>query len=249
MSSLPPMDELMRTLVVIATYNEIENLPCLVETILDLAHELDVLVIDDNSPDGTGHWVREHAEREPRLHLIERAGKLGLGTATFTGLRYAIEQRYDYVVTMDADFSHHPRYIPGLVAGLSNQPDPAPDVVIGSRYVPGGSIQGWPFYRRWMSWAVNRYARLFLRLPVADCSGAFRCYRITALQTVDWERMQSSGYSYLEELLWVLRQQGTTFTEIPIEFVDRQTGHSKINGREALAALWIIFQLGIWGRR
>ena len=249
MSSLPPMDELMRTLVVIATYNEIENLPCLVETILDLAHELDVLVIDDNSPDGTGHWVREHAEREPRLHLIERAGKLGLGTATFTGLRYAIEQRYDYVVTMDADFSHHPRYIPGLVAGLSNQSDPAPDVVIGSRYVPGGSIQGWPFYRRWMSWAVNRYARLFLRLPVADCSGAFRCYRITALQSVDWDRMQSAGYSYLEELLWVLRQQGTTFTEIPIEFVDRQTGHSKINGREALAALWIIFQLGIWGRR
>ena len=243
------MDKLMRTLVVIATYNEIENLPRLVETILSLADDLDVLVIDDNSPDGTGHWVREQSDREPRLHLIERASKLGLGTATFTGLRYAIEQRYDCAVTMDADFSHHPRYIPELVAGLSDQRDPAPDVVIGSRYVSGGRIQGWPLYRRWMSWAVNRYARLFLRLPVADCSGAFRCYRITALQNLDWGRMQSSGYSYLEELLWVLQQQGTTFAEIPIEFVDRQTGYSKINGREALAALWIIFRLGIWGRR
>ena len=238
----------MRTLVVIATYNEIENLPTLVETILTRAGNLDLLVIDDNSPDGTGRWVRERADREPRLHLIERPGKLGLGTATITGLRYAIEQRYDCAVTMDADFSHHPKYIPELVSELSAPRDPAPDVVIGSRYVPGGRIQGWPLYRRWMSWAVNRYARLFLRLQITDCSGAFRCYRITALQNLNWDRIQSTGYSYLEELLWVLQRQGATFAEIPIEFIDRQTGHSKINGREAIAAVWIIFRLGIWGR-
>ncbi|MAV37711.1 MAG: glycosyl transferase [Planctomycetaceae bacterium] len=237
----------MRTLVVIATYNEIENLPRLVKAVLELTLDIDVLVIDDQSPDGTGRWAREYATQDHRLQLIERPGKLGLGTASITGLKYAVTHRYDCVVTMDADFSHDPKYIPQLVTRLSTDEQPAVDVVIGSRYVPGGGVQGWPLRRRWMSRAINRYARSFLRLRVADCSGAFRCYRIAALQHFQLDRIRSSGYSYLEEILWLLQRQGTAFAEIPIVFVDRQKGHSKINWREAIFALWFIFRLGILG--
>ena len=237
----------MRTLVVIATYNEIENLPPLVAAVLELALDLDVLVIDDRSTDGTGRWARQHASHNSRLQLIERSGKLGLGTASITGLKYAVEHHYDCVVTMDADFSHDPKHIPQLISRLSAERCPVVDVVIGSRYVPGGGIQGWPLFRRWMSRAVNRYARWLMRLPVADCSGAFRCYRTVALERLPLDRIRSTGYSYLEEILWALKQQGTSFAEIPIVFVDRQKGHSKINWREAITALWVIFRIGLFG--
>src|SRR3990172_3646717 len=147
------------TLVMLATYNEIENLPCLVDEIEAVAPDADVLVIDDNSPDGTGKWCDQRAATDPRVHCLHRAGKLGLGTATMAGLRYAIEHGYKYVLNMDADFSHHPRYLPALLAGME-RPDgsPAADVMIGSRYGPGGGVEGWPWKRHLMSRGVNVYA-------------------------------------------------------------------------------------------
>lgn len=238
MSHDPPQAE--RTLVTIATYNEIESLPALVDAIWEIAPQVDILVIDDNSPDGTGRWCDERAASEPRLFCLHRAGKLGLGTATIAGMKYAMEQGYDLVVNMDADFSHHPRYIPALLAGMDSA-----DVTIGSRYVPGGGVKDWPLKRRLMSWAVNTYARGLLGLRPRDCSGAFRCFRVDVLRKLDFNSIQSRGYSFQEEILWLLKRAGARFAEIPIVFTDREKGKSKINSREALAALGIIFRLGI----
>jgi dolichol-phosphate mannosyltransferase len=229
-----------RTLVTVATYNEIENLPALTEAIWQVAPQVDVLVIDDNSPDGTGRWCDERAGAENRLFCVHRAGKLGLGTATIAAMQYAIEHGYDQVLNMDADFSHHPRHIPAVLAGMAST-----DVSIGSRYCPGGGTKDWPFKRRFMSWAVNTYARCLLGLKPRDTSGAFRCYRALHLKKLDFKAIQSRGYSFQEEILWRLKRVGARMSETPILFADRERGVSKINQKEALAALWIIFRLGV----
>lgn len=229
-----------RTLVTIATYNELENLPDLVATIFDIAPRAEILVIDDNSPDGTGGWCDRQAKDEPRLFCLHRSGKLGLGTATIAGMRYAIEHGYDYVLNMDADFSHHPRYIPALLDAMDRA-----DVALGSRYCPGGGVKDWPLTRRFMSWAVNTYARLLLGLAPRDTSGAFRCYRVSLLEKLDFAAIVSRGYSFQEEILWRLKRLGARMVETPIVFADRERGQSKINRQEALAALRIIARLGL----
>jgi dolichol-phosphate mannosyltransferase len=234
-----------KTLVVIPTYNEIENLPSLVEEIFQVVESLHVLVIDDNSADGTGQWCDQLAATEPRLHCLHRKGKLGLGTATIAGMQYAIDHDYEFVVIMDADFSHHPRYLPDLIACAQNSGANSVDVAIGSRYISGGGVQGWPLHRKWMSRCVNFYARLMLGLSVRDCSGAFRCYGIECLRKVNFQATLSRGYSFQEEILWRLRRVGAQMEETPIIFVDRQRGTSKINSSEAWAALRILFRLGI----
>jgi dolichol-phosphate mannosyltransferase len=241
----------LRTLVTIATYNELENLPKLIEEIHHHAPEADILVIDDNSPDGTGKWCDERAQQDPRIRCVHRTGKLGLGTATIAGMRFAIEHGYELVLNLDADFSHHPRHIPDLLAGMERPGAEAVDVMIGSRYVSGGGTVDWPLRRRLMSRAVNLYARTMLGLPVRDCSGAFRCYRTELLERLDFDQVRSRGYSFQEEILWLLKRRGARFDETPILFADRQRGTSKINSREAFAALWLIFALGIqnWLRR
>jgi dolichol-phosphate mannosyltransferase len=234
-----------KTLVTLATYNEIENLPRLVDEIFSVAPQVDVLVIDDNSPDGTGTWCDERSATDPRLRCLHRTGKLGLGTATIAGMKYAIEHGYQYLLNMDADFSHHPRYLPALLSGMEN-PDGAPraDVMIGSRYVTGGAIEGWPLKRHLMSRGVNLYARWLLGLSAKDCSGAFRCYRTSQLGKVDFDAIRSRGYSFQEEILWLLKRQGARVSETPITFADRERGASKIDGREARNALRIILALG-----
>lgn len=234
----------MRTLVVIATYDEIDNLPQLVEAILGLGLELELLVIDDNSPDGTGRWVDERAATEPRLQCLHRAGKLGLGTATLAGLRHALEHNFDFALTLDADFSHPPSRVPALLTGMDGGPQPV-DVMIGSRYVKGGGIDGWPWMRRVMSLSVNGFARFMLGLPVRDCSGAFRCYRTDVLRRIDLNDVRATGYAYLEELLWRLHRAGARFAETPITFTDRTRGKSKITWQEAWAAVRIISRLGL----
>jgi dolichol-phosphate mannosyltransferase len=234
-----------KTLVTLATYNEIENLPRLVEEIFRCAPQVDILVIDDNSPDGTGRWCDEQASRDPRLHCLHRPKKLGLGTATIAGMRYALEHGYGYVLNMDADFSHPPRYLPALLAGMQPADGPPIDVMIGSRYVRGGGIEGWPLRRHLMSRGVNTYARWLLGLKPRDCSGAFRCYRSDILSRLDFDAIRSRGYSFQEEGLWHLKRDGAPFGETPIVFVDRRQGTSKINGGEALAALRIILGLGV----
>lgn len=239
------MSNAEKTLVTIATYNEMENLPDLVEAIFEQLPEADLLVIDDNSPDGTGDWVDEQAEKDPRVHCLHREGKLGLGTATIAGLRYGLEHGYRQVLNMDADFSHHPRYLKNFVAGMDPEDEEPVDVVIGSRYIPGGGVEGWPLHRRLMSRGVNLYARTLLWLRPKDCSGAYRCYRATAIERIDFDKVRSRGYSFQEEILWHLRRAGARMAETPIVFADRTRGSSKINGQEALAALWIIFALGV----
>jgi dolichol-phosphate mannosyltransferase len=228
-----------RVLVSVATYNELENLPLLVEEIFTVAPHVELLVIDDNSPDGTGRWAKERSQADPRVHVVQRAGKLGLGTATIAAMQYAIEHDYDYLLNLDADFSHHPRYIPSLIAGMDQA-----DVMIGSRYCPGGGVKDWPLKRRLMSQAVNLYARTALGIQSRDCSGAYRCFRVDTLRKLDFSKIRSRGYSFQEEILWHLKRAGARFGETPIIFADRERGQSKINGKEALAALWIIFRLG-----
>ncbi len=234
-----------KTLVTIATYNEIENLPRLVEEILRAVPQVEILVIDDASPDGTGQWCDRRAGEDSRLHCLHREGKLGLGTATVAGMQYAIQQGYKYVLNLDADFSHPPRYLPNLLAGMEPPDGPPVDVMIGSRYVAGGGIEGWPLRRHLMSRAVNLYARWLLGLSPKDCSGAYRCYRSGLLARLDFQAVRSRGYSFQEEILWHLKRLGARFGETPIVFVDRQRGASKIDGREALAALAVIFRLGL----
>lgn len=234
-----------KTLITVATYNERENLPSLVDEIFRHAPECDILVIDDNSPDGTGRWVEERGETEPRLKCLHRAGKLGLGSATVAGLEYGLRKEYDYVLNMDADFSHHPKYLPAIIAGMDPVGAPPVDVMIGSRYIAGGGTEGWPLKRKLMSRGLNLYARTLLGLSPKDCSGAFRCYRAAILSRLDFSKLLSTGYSFQEEVLWMLKQQGARFAETPIIFCDRTKGTSKIDSGEAAAALRIIFQLAI----
>lgn len=229
-----------RTLVTVATYNEIDNLPALVAEVLLVAPRADLLVIDDNSPDGTGRWCDAQAAGEPRLHCLHRDGKLGLGTATIAAMQYAIGHDYEYVLNMDADFSHHPRYIPALLAAMDQA-----DVAIGSRYCPGGGVKDWPLARRLMSWGVNTYARALLGLVPRDTSGAFRCYRVALLKQLDFAAIRSRGYSFQEEILWRLKRLNARMVETPILFADRERGQSKINRQEAISALGIIFRLGL----
>jgi dolichol-phosphate mannosyltransferase len=228
-----------RVLVTLCTYNERENLGALVPAIRVTLPEADVLVIDDDSPDGTGALADELAATDSRVRVLHRAGKLGLGSAILAGLRQAIADGYDFVINMDADFSHDPRHLPALVACMDRA-----DVAIGSRYVAGGGIEGWGPLRHLMSQGINWYARLMLGLSTRDNSGAFRCYRCSKLGQIDLDRVRSRGYAFQEEILFHCRVAGCRFEETPIVFRDRRYGTSKINWRESVAALWIILRLG-----
>jgi dolichol-phosphate mannosyltransferase len=234
-------------LIAIATYNEMENLPHLVDAIFQHVPDAHVLIVDDNSPDGTGRWADQYSVEDSRVRCVHRPAKLGLGTATIVGMKEAIQRGYEYVVNMDADFSHQPRDLPALIAGMESS-QPTIDVMIGSRYRRGGGIVGWPRSRRIMSRFINAYTRFCLRLDVSDCSGSFRCYRVATLQRLDFGRIQSSGYSFFEEILWHLHRMGAQFGELPITFVNRKKGRSKISVSEAVGAVRVITRLGIRAR-
>jgi dolichol-phosphate mannosyltransferase len=227
-----------RTLVALATYNEIENLPSLVAEIHRRLPAADVLVVDDNSPDGTGGWCDQQSQIDSWLKCIHRTGKLGLGTATIAAARYALENGYDVFVTLDADWSHDPRHLTELLAALDNA-----DVSIGSRYCSGGEIEGWPMRRRVVSRWVNGLTHFLLRLPVRDASGAFRAYRISKLLEINLDEIRATGYAYLEELLWMLHRKGARFAEVPITFRERRAGASKVNLGEAWGKLRTLARL------
>lgn len=231
-----------KTLVALATYNERENLPALTTEILQTVPNADLLVIDDDSPDGTGDWAAEFAKAEPRFFLEKRGGKLGLGTAVLDAFRFAQKNGYIRLVHLDADFSHPPEKIPEL---LAESEQTGADVVIGSRYVRGGQIVGWPLSRKIMSRGVNGLARFLLGLKTKDNSGSFRCYRVAALDRLHFDRVRSRGYSFFEEILFHLKRSGATFREIPITFTDRVRGRSKVNRREAIRSLAVLFRLGL----
>jgi len=229
-----------RLLITICTYNEIDNIRQLIPELRDVAPHADILVIDDNSPDGTAEEVRKLAKSDPGVQLICRSGKLGLGTATLAGFRYAIDNDYDLLLNLDADFSHPPKYIPDLLECVKTC-----DVAIASRYVKGGGASDWNWYRRLISYAINWYARLLLGLKTRDNSGSFRCYRVKSLAKIDWDRVVGTGYSFQEEVLFRCRVAGCTFRETPFLFEDRRYGVTKINWKEAVGAGWVIFRLGL----
>jgi dolichol-phosphate mannosyltransferase len=205
------------------------------------APHAEILVIDDNSPDGTGAIADRLLATLPGIHVIHRPKKQGLGTAVLTGMRYAIEHGFAYFLNLDADFSHPPRFIPAILAGMETK-----DVMIGSRYVPGGGVEGeFNFKRKFMSTGINWYARLLLGLRTKDNSGSFRCYRVSKLQQIDLNKVKSRGYSFMEEILYWCRTVGCTMGETPILFENRRGGYSKINKSEAVKALQIIFLLGV----
>jgi dolichol-phosphate mannosyltransferase len=233
--SAPP-----RILVSLATYNERDNLAPLLWEVQKTLPAAEVLVIDDNSPDGTGRLADELAARNPSVHVLHRPGKLGLGTAILAAMRYAVEHGYDYCINMDADFSHHPRYLPALVAGMDRH-----DVMIGSRYVPGGGTENWPLSRRLISRSVNALVRLLMRLPPRDCSGAYRCYRVAKLREARLDQMVSRGYSFQQEVLYRCRKAGCRLGEVPIVFENRRAGASKVNLREAVRSLSVLAFLGV----
>jgi dolichol-phosphate mannosyltransferase len=232
----------MMLLVVVATYNERESLPGLLERIWEGLPQAKVLVIDDDSPDGTGRWCEQRATEEPRLAVRIRRGERGLGSATLLGLKEAIATGYEFVATLDADGSHDPSVLPLMLQRLASG-RPELGVVIGSRYVAGGAIEGWPWYRLWISRMLNLWVRMVLGLKTRDNSGAFRIYRAAALERVQLERVRSSGYAYLEELLYRLRQAGFIAEEVPIRFRDRIEGVSKANWREAAGVFLRVLKL------
>jgi dolichol-phosphate mannosyltransferase len=238
-----------RVLVSMATFNERDNLAPLIGEIHAALPAADVLVIDDNSPDGTGRLADELAARDARIHVLHRAGKLGLGTAILAGMRYALNHDYGLFLNMDADFSHHPRYLPALVAGMDRH-----DVMIGSRYVPGGGTVNWPFSRRFMSSAVNVLVRLLFRIRARDTSGGYRAYRVGLLRRADLSHLLSYGYSFQEEVLYRLTGAGARVGETPIIFEDRRAGSSKVNPWEVLRSVAILCFLGVnsifgWDKR
>jgi dolichol-phosphate mannosyltransferase len=229
-----------RILVSLATYNERDNLAPLLAEIQKATPPAELLVIDDNSPDGTGRLADELAAGNPRLHVLHRPGKLGLGTAILTGMRFALEHGFDLFVNMDGDFSHHPRYLPALLAGMDRH-----DIMIGSRYVPGGGSENWPLSRQFSSRSVNALVSLLMRIPARDCSGAYRCYRVAKLREVRLERINSRGYSFQQEVLYRCRQAGCRIGETPIIFENRRAGKSKVDTREAVRSLAMIFRIGV----
>ncbi|HWL08307.1 MAG TPA: polyprenol monophosphomannose synthase [Planctomicrobium sp.] len=237
------MPDVRRVLIMICTYNERENLEQLIPAIRKLVPHADVLVIDDNSPDGTGKYVEELRRNDTQLHAIHRPGKLGLGTATTAGFQFAIDRQYDLLINMDADFSHPPRYLPDLLAKADTA-----DVVIASRYVPGGGMEGAGAARQVMSKSLNFYARTVLGLSTLDNSGSFRCYQVNRLAQVDWSRARATGYAIEEEILYRLKCAGATFTEVPFTYEERRFGHTKLEWKEAFAAGWVLLKLRFSGK-
>ena len=231
---------MMQTAVIIPTYNERENIVDLVTQILALPIEAYVIVVDDNSPDGTGQLIDHLRKENGSIHVIHRPKKLGLGTAHIAGIKAALTQGAEYILTMDADFSHHPRYIPDLIALAQTR-----HIVIGSRYVPGGGVENWGLHRRILSGWANRVARLGLGLKIHDCTAGFRCYRRDVLLNLDLDSIFSNGYSFLLEMAFKCSKLNCTFGETPIVFVNRTQGSSKISQTEIFKAMWTVFRLGL----
>ena len=227
----------MNTLIIIPTYNERENLPLLVKEIFSSAPETDVLIVDDNSPDGTGKLADEMHKENPQVQVLHRPGKLGLGTAYIAGFKYAIAHEYDAAFEMDADFSHDPRYLPDFLKAIEDA-----DVVIGSRYVPGGNTPNWSAVRRLISGGGNTFVRFMLGIQVHDCTAGFRCYRREVLQSIDLDTLQSQGYAFQVELTYRVMEQGFKIVEIPIIFMDRRVGKSKMSRKIIVEAFTYVLR-------
>ena len=213
-----------KILVVIPTFNESENIPRLIPEILQQAEGIEVLVVDDGSPDGTGEIVRKMGASDARVHLLERSAKMGLGTAYVAGFKYALEGNYDFVFEMDADFSHSPKEIPAFLRKVADV-----DLVVGSRYTNGVRVLNWPMQRLLLSWTANVWTRFWTGLPLNDATGGFKCYRIDVLRGINLDKIRSNGYAFQIEMKFKAWKHGFRILEVPIIFTDRMEGTSKMS--------------------
>lgn len=228
----------MKALLIIPTYNEIKNIGRIIPAALGQAPELEILVMDDNSPDGTAAEVARIMESEPRVHLISRPGKMGLGSAYVSGFKYALANGYDYILEMDADFSHNPNDIPRLLEAARKY-----DLVIGSRYCQGVNIVNWPFKRLLISYFASKYVRLITRMPVKDPTGGFKCFNRRVLEAIDLDSILSDGYAFQIEMNFRAWVKGFRIQEIPIIFTERVDGVSKMSRNIVWEAAWMVWRL------
>ncbi len=228
-----------RVLVIVPTYNERDTLPAILERIRSAVPDADILIADDNSPDGTGRIADEWAARDPSIHVMHRLGKEGLGAAYLSGFAWGLQQGYDVLVEMDADGSHQPEQLPSLLAALDNA-----DLVLGSRWVDGGGTVNWPKSRQILSKGGNAYTRAMLGVPLHDATGGYRAFRASTLRRLDLHEVASQGYCFQVDLAWRAVQRGLVVREVPITFVERSSGTSKMSQRIVLEALW---RVTVWG--
>lgn len=230
-----------RKLVIIPTYNEIENISKITEAVLSIEGQYDILVIDDGSPDGTGAEVKKLQTLYPqRLHLIERSGKLGLGTAYVTGFKWALENGYDYIFEMDADFSHNPQDLPRLLKPVQ---EGSADMSVGSRYCDGINVVNWPFSRILISYCASIYVRTVLGFKIFDSTAGFVCYSRKVLETIDLDAVKMKGYGFQIELKYTAKKLGFRIAEVPVVFVNRKEGTSKMSGSIFGEAFWGVLAL------
>ena len=227
-----------KALVVVPTYNERENIRPLVERLMALAVSVDLLVVDDNSPDGTGQIVDEISKSNPRVHVLHRPGKQGLGRAYCTGFAWALERGYEYILEMDGDFSHNPDDIPAFLNAIQEA-----DLVLGSRYSKGIRVINWPLQRLLLSVGAAAYVKCVTGMPFSDPTGGFKCFRRKALESIDLQKIQSNGYSFQIEMTHTVWMKGLRVGEVPIIFTDRFQGTSKMSGKIVREALWMVWRL------
>jgi dolichol-phosphate mannosyltransferase len=231
-----------RALVIVPTYNERENILKLIDAVLSQSPIIEVLVVDDGSPDGTGAIVDERAAADSRVHIIHREKKLGLGTAYVAGFRWALERDYDFIFEMDADFSHDPQHIPQFLASIENA-----DLVIGSRYREGRvTVVNWPIGRLLLSYFANVYARFVTGLGIFDLTAGYKCFRRKVLEAIDLNDVRSNGYAFQIEMHFRVWRKGFQIVEIPIVFVDRTEGTSKMSKKIVREAVWMVWRLRWW---
>ena len=238
-ASITNQNDLMKkSLIIIPTYNETENIPRIVPEVLSQDEGFEVLIVDDNSPDGTAKLVKSMQEKNQRIHLIERPGKMGLGTAYVAGFKYALTHGFDFVFEMDADFSHDPKALPLLLKKAEEY-----DLVIGSRYISGVNVVNWPMRRLILSYSANYYTRVITGLPVKDATAGFKCYRRAVLESLDLDSIKSNGYSFQIETNFMAWRKGFRLAEVPIIFVDRSAGVSKMSKHIVYEAAWMVWKL------
>ena len=231
----------MKTLIISPTYNERKNVPNLVEKLFSIDPDFHVLIIDDNSPDGTGDLVESMQAQFPNLHLARRAKKAGLGTAYCFGFKWALERDYEVIVQIDADLSHDPNEIPTMIALLKDN-----DFIIGSRYCDGISVVRWPLRRLALSYGANLYTRIITGMPIKDGTGGFKAWRREVLEAIDLDQVRSQGYSFQIEMNFRAWMKGCRVTEHPIIFIDRTIGESKMSKMIMLEAIWMVWRFRIW---
>jgi dolichol-phosphate mannosyltransferase len=229
-----------RALVLLPTYNEKDNIEKISRQVIAIDPRIEVLIVDDNSPDGTGQIADRLAAENPRIKVLHRAGKQGLGRAYIAGFRFGIEQKYDYIFEMDADFSHQPKYLADHLKNIQTC-----DISLGSRYIKGGGVENWPRTRWAISYYANVYSRVVTGLPVRDATGGFKCFRRHVLESLDLDNIRSNGYSFQIEVSFWAWLQGFKIQETPIIFVEREAGHSKFSKKIIYEAVFMVLYLGI----